>query len=341
MGNFTKVKSGPCKINFLYNLANDSYSAIFPVYIFDTFRGINNILYLIYTNINMSIILYDIIHNQKISEIKKAHCNYITCFRHYTDKNNQKDYIMSISWEDNNLKIWNLSNLECLLNLKNINFYTKNVSACFLSDKEQIYIATCNGISRDYYNKDYIKIFDLKGNIKKIINNSNLYDTVFIDNFYDNELSNNYIMTSNITFSISYDYNHNKIHHTYRDKENVDKQYNRMVVYKDEDLTKLIESCGDGFIRIWNFHLGTLLKKINCKQPLNCICLWDNKYAFVGCSNKTIKLVDLNNEKTIKNLEGHNNRVLFIQIINHSKYGECLVSQGFENDQIKLWLIKN
>ena len=61
---------------------------------------------------------------------------------------------------------------------------------------------------------------------------------------------------------------------------------------------KLIESCLDGYIRIWNFDLGKLLQKINViinevklKKILKSICLWDNDYVFVGYDGCYIFLV--------------------------------------------------
>ena len=70
------------------------------------------------------------------------------------------------------------------------------------------------------------------------------------------------------------------------------------------------------------------------------MCLWDEKYLFVGCNHKIIKIIDLN-EGIIKDLEGHNNEVLTIKKINHNKYGPCLISQGLGNDQIKIWINQN
>ena len=100
----------------------------------------------------------------------------------------------------------------------------------------------------------------------------------------------------------------------------------------------MIESSCDGNIRIWNFHSGYLLNKINIINGwLYGICLWNNEYLFVGCEDKTIKLIDINNKKIIKILEGHKDHVLTVKLINHPKYGECLISQGAGNDQIKLW----
>ena len=40
----------------------------------------------------------------------------------------------------------------------------------------------------------------------------------------------------------------------------------------------------------------------------------------------------------MKSLTGHNNHVVSIKKLNHIKYGECFISHGFENDQIKIWI---
>ena len=76
-------------------------------------------------------------------------------------------------------------------------------------------------------------------------------------------------------------------------------------------------------------------------QSLYDICLWDDKYLLVVCHDKEIKILDLQNNKVIKGLIGHNNSVITINKINLIKFGECLISHGFENDQIKLWTLKN
>ena len=71
------------------------------------------------------------------------------------------------------------------------------------------------------------------------------------------------------------------------------------------------------------------------------ICLWYNEYLFVGCSDNTIKLIDVNNKKIIKTLKGYKDYIVSIKLINHAKYGKCLISQGKENDQIKFLKINN
>ena len=66
----------------------------------------------------------------------------------------------------------------------------------------------------------------------------------------------------------------------------------------------------------------------------------DNNYLFITCEDRSIKLIDLKKEKIIQSLFGHNNRVLHIEKINLNNYGDCLISQGYQNDQIRIWSYK-
>ena len=102
-------------------------------------------------------------------------------------------------------------------------------------------------------------------------------------------------------------------------------------------MVKLIESSYDGNIRIWNFHSGILLSKIKVNdEGLRGICLWNTNYLFVSTEEKIIKLIDLKKEIIIKNYLGHTSEVLCIKKIKHLQFGECLISQDYDNNFI-LW----
>ena len=325
----------PKDIQYKNDLAKDSFSQYDYDNVFTVFKSLNNILYLIYTNINKSIIFYDIVDNKSIKEIKNAHYKYITNFKYYLDKINKRDLILSISADDNNIKLWNL-NYECLVNIRNINKMGYLISASFLNYNNNIYIVTsnCNWITKP----DSIKIFDLKGKKIKEINNY-IDNILFIDVYYDIELSKNYILTGNRGYVQSYDYDKNIIYHKYNDNDN--QSHSSLVINDNEQIIKLIESCYDGNIRIWNFHSGDLLNKIKISNWIYGLCLWNNRYLFIGCIDKTIKLIEIKKGIIVKSLEGHQNRVLTIKKINCPKYGDCLISKGWKDDQIKLWIINN
>ena len=176
-------------INFESSPFGDSFDNTFCV-----FESINKIIYLIYSKVLYSIIAYDVKNQKIINEMKNAHNKGITNFRHILDSLNKRDIILSISDKDNNLKLWDIKNFECILNLKNINQTGALNSACFLKDNNNIYIITSN--CYDYSRAlgyEPIKVFDLTGKKIKQINDSNL-ETYFIDAYYNEKINKNYII---------------------------------------------------------------------------------------------------------------------------------------------------
>ena len=72
---------------------------------------------------------------------------------------------------------------------------------------------------------------------------------------------------------------------------------------------------------MWNFHSGLLLNTIQIiDRHLYSICLWDNNYLFSGCSDKTIKLIKLNNGLIINTLDSHDNKVITVKRKINPKY---------------------
>ena len=324
--------SNPKEIQIFKDLLEDSYSDYTLDNSFCVFKSINNIYYLICTNEKRTIISYDINNNRKINEILKAHEKYITNFRYYLDKINKRDLFLSISADDNNLKLWNANNFEKLLELKNINISGSLYSSCFLNYNKEIYIITSNCT----FVPEIIKVFDMKGNKIKELKNSN-DSTYFIDIYYDNKSLIYYIITGNQGYVKSYDFNKNDIYKKYCD--NADECHDSIIVINQNEVIKLISSSKFGNIRIWDFNSGMLIDTIKVSNYyLVSICLWNNDYLFVGCGDKTLKLIDLQKGKTIKKFNGHNNSVVTIKKIIIPKFGECLITQGYEKNNIKLWI---
>ena len=217
-----------------------------------TFKSIDNILFLIYSNENFSIFCYNLINFQLVNEIKKAHSRFIVNFRHFYDKNNSRDLIVSVSSGDNNIKLWQFNKWLCLCDYRNINRREYLFSACFLNHRNQLYVLSSN-YTNDF-NSEPIKVFDLKG--KKISEIKNSRKAVLlIDTFYDEELSTDYIVTANENRVISYNFDKNDIYFTYGKKEGFPKiSHYSLIVKKINNLVKIIESGWDGYIRIWEFH---------------------------------------------------------------------------------------
>ena len=188
----------PEKIQFYKNIVDDSFTLFWIDNVFCLFTSIDDILYLIYANVKNSIITYNMIDNKKIIEIKNAHKRPISNFRNFLDKKNKRNLIISMSYHDNNLKIWNTKNWTFLLDIKKVNKSGYLWSACLLNDNNnKTYVITSNFVDRKKYEILKMKVLDLKGKIIKEIEDSN-DNTFFIDIYYEtskiNKIIINYII---------------------------------------------------------------------------------------------------------------------------------------------------
>ena len=330
-------KFEPPNLKLFCELTKNSYGSFDLDNTFAAFKTINDFLFLVYSTKTCSLICYDLINFTIIIEIKHSHKIHITNIRHFLDAKNKRDFIISISDRDNNLKLWNAYNWDCIIDIVHANNSGFLCSACILNESDNIYIITSNCNMTGETEK--IKIYDFDGKIVKQIDDSNelIY---FIDTLYDNQYNKIYLLTGNMNYIKSYDYYQNNLYHKYFDNESgihISIQINKI-----NNLLTLVESCSYGYIRIWNFHSAELLNKIKVYNDwIFGICLWDKNYAFVACKYKLIKLVNIEKGIIEKNLEGHNSGIFTIKKIEHPKLGKCLISQGYEEDQIKLWTIIN
>jgi len=321
--------------HLLKNITKDAFVPYYRgVNSFCSFKSIDKILYLIYASEDCSIISFDLINEKKINEIKKAHNTHISNFRHYLDEINKRDLILSVSTKDNNIKVWNIKNYECICNIKNIYEESVVLSACFLNEDHNIFIVASNE-PRNIFEET--KVYDLNGNkFKEIYNYDDL--TRYIDSYYDKNLSKNFIVTGNVSYPRSYDYSSSKLYYKYADDNNKE-QYSISVFDKD-DVLKFIESSEDHFIRIWDFHSGKLLNKIKLDikkyYRVYSYCVSKNNYLFGG-TGEYIIIIDLKTQKVESVSLGYN-YAFTIQIIEHSKFGECLISQGSSKSPIQLWM---
>ena len=331
--------SNPLNITYLLDISNDSNFGCNSDNTFIIFVSHQtNITHLVYSTEEKSIIIYNLNEFQIITNIKNAHEDYIGNFR-YCFYNN-KDILMSISF-NNNIKLWDINNYSCLLNLKNINDFGGVYSSCFLNyDKKNIYyIVTSNW---NWNESESLKIFDFSGKKIKEIENSN-DSTYFIDTYNDKKNSKFYIITGNINSVKSYDFDKNDLFHEYKDiDEDVDDRfahYSIVIKEFDHNIIKMFESSNDGFLRIWDFKSGILINKINVSnRGLVGICLWNEKYLFIGCEDCSIKMIEIESGNVIKSLKEHKNCVYTVKKIFNEKYGECLISQAWGDDQIKMWV---
>ena len=328
----------PRNIEFLNDVVKNSFAQFSYEDSFIVFLSIENILELVYATKEKSIISYDLNQKKNIFSYMKAHQSSITNFKYFFDEVNNRDIIMSISKKDNNIKIWNANKWEIISDIKGI--YRSNFlfSACFFKKENESYIISSNGKTlqpyQEFQNFEPLKIYNFQGELVEEIND---WDdcTYFIDVYYDNILEKNFILTGNYNYVKAYDYDNNKLYHKYHGNNNG--IHPSVIINKFGEKIKLIESCEDGYIRIWNFHSCELIRKINTENNnLYGICLWSKNYIFVGCKDQSIKLIELKNGLLIKSLKGHKGRIISFKKIEQNN-NEYLFSQGLDGT-IKQWI---
>ena len=104
--------------------------------------------------------------NKKTFEIKNAHEEIICYIRYYLDEINKRDLILTISYQENNIKVWNINSLECIFDLDSDSDTKYIHSANFLYNNNQINIIVLyeeNG----HFNK--LNIYDLNSDEIEVI----------------------------------------------------------------------------------------------------------------------------------------------------------------------------
>ena len=72
---------------------------------------------------------------------------------------------------------------------------------------------------------------------------------------------------------------------------------------------------------------------------LRGICFWNDRFIIAASSDKGFKIFDLENNKNIITIHGHESVLCTVQKIMHPLYGESLISSGIDGN-IKLWIQK-
>ena len=148
-----------------------------------------------------------------------------------------------------------------------------------------------------------------------------------------------YIIGCHDNYIKSYDYSNNQLYHKYYEEYYYDKHFNAIIDNINGIIT-LFDCDSRGLLRIWNFHTAILIKKIDVGITMG-IRLLNSNFVLMGCANKSIKLINISNGEFAQKKTGHNNWICTIKIINHPKYGKCLISQGLWDDFIKIWTLND
>ena len=333
-------KLNPLHFEFISNLSKSEMN--FRVdNTFEVFNSILGQMCLVYAfkieNKYNSIATYNIIDYKTMGVLRNAHREDITNFRHYLDKRNRRDLILSVSATDNNVRMWDINNLEFIITINNINRHGFTKSACILNFNNDLFIVTSNYSHSEV--QEPIRLYNMDGYKIKEINYKN-NQTYFIDIYHDKQFDIKYIITGNLGFVRTYNYTNDCKYHRYNDDDDEEYEHYKVIIYNKDNNTKIISTGKERQIIIWDFHSTELINKIKVSDitfdNLYGISLWNNNILVAGCGN-TLHIIDIKNEEVVNILIGHSYNIMTIKTIIHPIYGECIVSQELYNGQIKLW----
>ena len=320
-------ENSPLKFTLINNIVGKPAVKYLGDNNFAVFETLNGDILVVYGTINNSMNIFDVEKNRIIKSIREAHKSQISNFRHIRDNIIKRDLLLTVSDGIKNIKVWEIPNGNCILNLVKIYDDGYIFSACFLID-EICNISYVIAINYDYFP---MKIYDLEG---KNVRNINNHDdkSYMVDSYYHPELKQYFVIVGNENFIKSYHFTEATLYKKYYDNSPHLHMY-FTILYKDSK-TFLIEADIGGYFRIWNFDTAELIKKIliKDKMKLRGLCLWNEKYVLVGSSDKTIKIVDLSNYQ-INNFRC-GDLVCTIKKVKNNKLGECLFIQGRSNSGI-------
>ena len=333
-------KLNPLHFEFISNLSKSEMN--FRVdNTFEVFNSILGHMCLVYAfkleNKYNSIATYNIIDYKTMGVLRNAHREDITNFRHYLDKRNRRDLILSVSATDNNVRMWDINNLEFIITINNINRHGFTKSACILNFNNDLFIVTSNYSHSEV--QEPIRLYNMDGYKIKEINYKN-NQTYFIDIYHDKQFDIKYIITGNLGFVRTYNYTNDCKYHRYNDDDDEEYEHYKVIIYNKDNNTKIISTGKERQIIIWDFHSTESLNKIKVSDVpfdnLYGISLWNNNILVAGCGN-SLHIIDIKNEEVVNILIGHSYNIMTIKTIIHPIYGECIVSQELYNGQIKLW----
>ena len=302
--------------------------------LFDIYYSFNNNKELRLITPNKNNIDIDIIRikDKNLITTLKGHLYPISSIRHFFNKNDCKDYLISSEFENYLVKLWNLSEFKLVYSI--LTQYHSNIFSCLYIDNLNYFIISTghNDINTDY---THVYKFDDGSLIKKIFD-TNTHSTYYIlYYFYEN---NHYLIECGCGKIYIYNILTNELFKELKKEKNESDHYSACIINNN-----LCVSSDNGYIDIWDLNNGNLIKSINCKKSnFYGIISWNEKFLIVADSaNYSFCIIDIKIGKKISNIGGiHQGGVICLKKIIHPIFGESLLSNDDEGD-IKLWIINN
>ena len=340
-----KFKNNPnLKFKYIITENNDNFGMndIFEVYKLNKDKK----GYIAFPNKNNFYLdIYNLLNNEKIFSLKE-HQNRITSVRYFINNKDNSEYLIS-SDENKIVIVWDINenyNIKTKIDTK----YGESIYSClmiFPINENNNYIITstlcCNDITKDSsenIKRAATKIYSLnQGEFFDFIKISVYYEIFYLLSWYDKKSNEYYVIQLNKRYVLLNNLKYNNSCKFLKQKNDDIICCGFIYNYYDNDY--LLCSTKNGFINIWNLNNKDIYKVINInKCNPNYIIEWNEKYIIISdFDNKSIKILDIENDKVISNIKGNQNSYFkCFKKVYHPIYGESLITADNDN-KVKLW----
>lgn len=296
----------------------------------------DNKQYIISPGVNTYLIYIIRISDSQLFKSLKGHNECLSVLNYFqNDKNKREDYILSIDIKGF-IIIWDINKkfkIKYKINTKEYVIFSSII--IFNVSNNVNYIITSNSYKQENENASYSKIYSLSNGkfIKniKFTNNNKTYHILSWNNKKNNIIYEIELCLGKI-FII--DIQKNEIYHEFLSKSD-NEAFNRGFIYNKNNMDYLFSSSMHGEIKLWDLQNKKMIKRIlTGGVNLMTMILWSDKFIIFADNEqdnkcKSFKIMDIDEFKIFSKIGGkHKNAIVCLKKINHSEYGNILISGG-------------
>ena len=339
-------KIDPKEFEFKKTISNDLFSRNFynnRACIFSSYQDDNiYVAYGIKTNLDLE--GYDVLNDEKFIIIKSLHKNFFDSCRYYFDDIKNRDLLITTSL-DSHVKVINFirKKSEVILDL---NF--ESVKDAIINTAYFIHENILIPFAKEGVFKFYSIFSDYIGEIK------GAGFILGLNKFFLEKNKCHYILISNTEGVFVYCIETFSLYHKFiplidkkgeeKEKEKSNSFGEAFIIEKDKTILLIAPCFNYGYLFIWDFEEGNLIKAIETASGISDICLWDNKYIFASLVNDQCQfvLINIKNMKIEKEFEGIGNEYYGngIKVLRNDLKGNYLISLSLKG-KLDLYTIDN
>jgi len=284
-------------------------------------------IYIVYGVTSLNLECYDFMKEKKYTIIKSIHTKSFESCRHFFDKTNSRDLIITSSF-DGHVKV--------------INFMKENsdiiIDLFFASDFELI-------INTAYFiNHKIIVPFSNKENgIIELYNMNSeptgkIEDAGFIlglNTFYWKKLKKYFIIIANMEGVFAYNESDLTLYKKFIpsfERYIIEGFCETIIIEKNNNIILISPCFYKNFLFFWDFQNGCMMNKMKLDSGISDICLWDNEHIFASYNeffSPKFILINIKYNKVEKKYKDnihHVHRVCGIKAIRHETKGNYIIT---------------